>query len=96
MIPTAKEFSKNYTKLRSAVALKDLSDFAIKFASLHIEAALEAVKNNINLKIENDCYGTTFSKSFGSTEREQGFSSHTSVSVNTDSILNTYPLSNIK
>ena len=40
-IPTAEELSKKYTRLRSAVALKDLSDFAIEFAKLHVEAALK-------------------------------------------------------
>ncbi len=44
-IPTAEELSKKYTRLRSAVALKDLSDFAIEFAKLHVEAALEEAKN---------------------------------------------------
>ena len=41
-IPTAEELSKKYTRLRSAVALKDLSDFAIEFAKLHVEAAIKA------------------------------------------------------
>ena len=40
---TAEELSKNYTRLRSATALKDLSDFAIEFAKLHVEATLKAV-----------------------------------------------------
>ena len=38
-ILTAEELSKKYTRLRSAVALKDLSEFAIDFAKLHVEAA---------------------------------------------------------
>ena len=44
-IPTAEELSEKYTRLRSAVALKDLSDFAIEFAKLHVEAALKEAKN---------------------------------------------------
>lgn len=36
-IPTAEEFSKNYSRLRSAMALKDLSEFAIEFTKLHVE-----------------------------------------------------------
>ena len=40
-IPTAEELSKKYTRLRSALALKDLSEFAIEFAKLHVEAALK-------------------------------------------------------
>ncbi len=46
-IPTAEEFSKNFTRLRSAVALKDLSDFAIEFAKLHVEAALKEALESI-------------------------------------------------
>lgn len=45
-IPTAEEFSKNYSRLRSAMALKDLSDFAIEFAKLHVEAALKEASKN--------------------------------------------------
>lgn len=40
-IPIAEELSKKYTRLRSTVALKDLSDFAIEFAKLHVEAAIK-------------------------------------------------------
>ena len=46
-IPTAEELSEKYTRLRSAVALKDLSDFAIEFAKLHVEAALKEAKNSL-------------------------------------------------
>ena len=46
-IPTAEELSKKYTRLRSALALKDLSEFAIEFAKLHVEAALEEAKNSL-------------------------------------------------
>ena len=46
-IPTVEELSKKYTRLRSALALKDLSEFAIEFAKLHVEAALEEAKNSL-------------------------------------------------
>jgi hypothetical protein len=39
---TAEEFSKKYTRLRSAAALKDLSDFATDFAKYHLEQAEKA------------------------------------------------------
>lgn len=45
IIPTAEELSKKYTRLRSAVALKDLSDFAIEFAKLHLAAQANAIYN---------------------------------------------------
>lgn len=54
---TAEELSKNYTRLRSAVALKDLSDFAIEFAKLHVEAALKAASEKALLgNTENGVY----------------------------------------
>ena len=57
-IPTAKELSEKYTRLRSAVALKDLSDFAIEFAKLHVEAALQKAYENADLEYYGDevCY----------------------------------------
>ena len=68
---TAEELSKNYTRLRSATALKDLSDFAIEFAKLHVEAALNKVMEEVSI----DDFTQT---------------------VNLNSILNAYPLENIK
>ena len=73
-IPTAEELSKKYTRLRSAVALKDLSDFAIEFAKLHVEAALEEANRKVIVTYYYD----------------EG------IRVNKDSILNAYPLTNIK
>ena len=52
-IPTAEELSKKYTRLRSAVALKDLSDFAIEFAKLHVTKALTSAHINMQLPIED-------------------------------------------
>ena len=50
-IPTAEEFSKKFTNLRSAVALKDLSDFATEAVRGSIEEkstiVLNAVKNKL-------------------------------------------------
>ena len=68
---TAEELSKNHTRLRSATALKDLSDFAIEFAKLHVEAALNKVMEEVSI----DDFTQT---------------------VNLNSILNAYPLENIK
>jgi len=49
---TAEELSKNYTRLRSSVALKDLSDFAIEFAKLHVIKALKAASEQIEFDEE--------------------------------------------
>ena len=47
---TAEELSKNHTRLRSATALKDLSDFAIEFAKLHVEAALKEASEKAEIE----------------------------------------------
>ena len=80
-IPTAEELSKKYTRLRSAVALKDLSDFAIEFAKLHVEAALKEASKKA--KCCDDAIvdlGHTITEAY----------------VEENSILNAYPLTNIK
>ena len=88
-IPTAEELSKKYTRLRSAVALKDLSDFAIEFAKLHVEAALEEASEKALLRFEN----------YEGTWEEQDvyvLDQYTNMKVSKDSILKAYPLTNIK
>ena len=37
-IPTAEEFCKPYTRLRSAMAIHDLTECMIEFTKLHLEA----------------------------------------------------------
>lgn len=87
---TAEELSKNYTRLRSAVALKDLSDFAIEFAKLHVEAALKEAFNNSEMRIsEND---TNEHPSF-TDNYDDGY---VTITISKNSILNSYPLENIK
>jgi len=72
-IPTAEEFSKNFTRLRSALALQDLTDLMISFAALHVQAALKEASKNVVIE------GNSF-------EYE----------LDKNSILNAYPLENIK
>ena len=79
-IPTAEELSKKYTRLTSAVALKDLSDFAIEFAKLHVEA----------------CKEEYLQKAFGRYMNHAFDKNPTRVPIDEDSILNAYPLTNIK
>lgn len=97
---TAEELSKNYTRLRSAVALKDLSDFAIEFAKLHVEAALkEASENAYFITRDHDMYNREYLKYVdidpNDTEGDT-FCYGGSIVINEDSILNAYPLENIK
>ena len=63
-----------------------------KFAKLKCQELLEIVAEKAMIEKDNDCYGKTIVKSTYSTEREQGFSSTTTISVNRDSILNAVDL----
>ncbi len=74
-IPTAEEFSKKYSRLRSSMAISDLTSCMIEFAKFHVEAALKQAS-----------------------KRYLHDETHTSDSPDflKDSILNSYPLENIK
>lgn len=98
---TAEEFYKQkYLEASMSIDVsseKQLSLYMmVEFTKFHVEAALKLAAEEAKLNLENDCYGNSVAKNFSSTEREQGFSSHTSVFVNKESIINAYPLSNIK
>ena len=91
-ILTAEELSKKYTRLRSAVALKDLSEFAIDFAKLHVEAALKQASENVifDTKIHSEYQG--------SLGNEEGllYKDVEVNSINKNSILDAYSLNLIK
>lgn len=85
-ILTAEELSKKYTRLRSAVALKDLSEFAIDFAKLHVQEALkQASEKSLMKDVNEDCHY----------EDEEGNFPEIYF-IDKDSILNAYDLNNIK
>jgi len=48
-IISAEELSKKYTRLRSAVALKDLTDFAVEFTKLHVQQALKQASEKVQI-----------------------------------------------
>ena len=75
MIQTAEEFLKKYELGNTGkIDIEDAKEAIIEFAKLHVEAALKAASEDVEL----ETYG-----SFGN-------------SVNKESILNAYPLTNIK
>lgn len=90
-IPTAKEFIENYIKENND-SYVDVEDALIEFAKLHVEAALKAASKSS--KVRKD----TYVMGRGTTEVEQMFnySNGTSHYVDQVSILNSYPLENIK
>lgn len=94
-IPTAEEFSKNYTRLRSSVALKDLSDFAINFAALHVQAALKEASEKVKLRIIPNNENTYFEKEIKVSNFENNEQTIW-VEIEKPLILNAYSLKNIK
>lgn len=74
-IPTAEEFCKNYTRLRSAMAIQDLIECMNEYAKLHVKAALEAAAENVCMEHEE-----------GSVINPEG-----DWYINKKSILNSYP-----
>ena len=63
-----------------------------EYAKLKCQELLEIVAKKAMIETDNDCYGKMTVKSTYSTEREQGFSSTTTISVDKDSILNAVDL----
>jgi len=63
-----------------------------EYAKLKCQELLEIVVDNAMIETNNDCYGKKVVKSTSFTEREQGFSSTTFISVDKDSIFNSVDL----
>lgn len=63
-----------------------------EYARIKCQELLEIMTEKAMIETDNDCYGKMVVKSTYSTEREQGFSSTTTISVNRDSILNAVDL----
>ena len=85
-IPTAEEFSKDYSRLRSAMAVSDLTSCMIEFAKLHVEATLKAASEKvIMLDTNEDCH----------IEDDEGNCPDFYV-IDKTSILEAYPLDQIK
>lgn len=86
--PTAEEFIKEGVEgcpLRDIINNlndEEIIEIMIDFAKLHVKLALEAAANNADLYPNSNCYG------------EGGYCTNTR--VDKDSILNAYPLENIK
>ncbi len=87
-IPTAEEFYKQTTGC--VMNHRDIKIAMIEFAKLHVEAALKEAYNNSEMRVsEND---TNEIPSF-TDNYDDGY---VTITVSKDSILNAYPLKNIK
>lgn len=75
-IPTAEEFCRNYTRLRSAMAIQDLTECMNEYAKLHVKAALKAAAKDAEIDLNGCC-------------EEEEF--ECSATVDKNSILNAYP-----
>jgi len=94
-IPTAKEFlivGKYKDSLGNLLMYAPQAQTAmIQFAKLHVEAALKAASENVRLEIDNPITKEIMQKIYSGEIKEYKISS-----VNKDSILNAYPLEQIK
>lgn len=88
-IPTAEDFLNQKQETVSHFEF-DIRDVMIEFAKLHVEAALKATSNNVEVTTVGDG-----SSSF-SINGEPLFSVNGSPLFSTTSIINSYPLENIK
>lgn len=98
-IPTAKEFcEKKFKEINPATSWIDFNkEVMIEFAKLHVEAALKEASENVKL-IEYGC------SDFRVTDEDAPnpyfisgyFGEDSQIKISEDSILNSYPLENIK
>ena len=92
-IPTAEEFineNGGFLKYSSAQEFVECQSLMIEFAKLHVEVALEEAYNNSEMRVsEND---TNEIPSF-TDNYDDGY---VTITVSKKSILNAYPLENIK
>ena len=91
MAPTAEEFlRKNIDYVLEKDCKEDVENAMIEFAKLHVEAALKAASEKARLLVDGKL--TYFSRYIVD---EGNHDSETEIDVSTDSILNSYPISNI-
>ena len=89
-IPTARIFLQNLIEENNYDSNIDIEDAMIEFAKLHVEAALKEAYLNSEMRVsEND---TNEFQSF-TDNYDDGY---VTITVSKDSILNAYPLNNIK
>lgn len=80
-IPTAREIFKKYSNKANRVQDMNFNEMMIEFAKLHVEACKKEIKNRIYMDENYICMDETINCMFLSDK---------------DSILNAYPLENIK
>ena len=104
-LPTANDIlSKKFNELRSSFTLKDVEECMIEFAKLHCEAQQEAILEKVKLK--HDYHDDVYDSNYCDKVEAEFCSLRTDgdgvpyaadlINVNKDSILNAYPLKNIK
>jgi hypothetical protein len=90
-IPTAEEIlSKKFSELKSSFDLNDIKDCMIEFAKLHVEQALKEASESRCIKMHDKIW---FAQSL---EPGTKILDRVNITVDKDSILNSYPLENIK
>ncbi len=93
-VPTAEEFIENdYYHLHldtDSICLASIHDAMIEFAKLHVEAALKEASESRCIKMHDKIW---FAQSL---EPGTKILDRVNITVDKDSILNSYPLENIK
>ncbi len=90
-IPTAEEFLKEYELGNTGkIDIEDTKEAIIEFAKLHVEAALKAASENAYVEYIDLDTNEIFDYTDVITDDNVG------AYVNKNSILNSYPLTNIK
>jgi hypothetical protein len=96
MIPTAEEFLKNKPFMRSDLQCETNYQLMIEFAKLHVEAALKAILENVKVKMIDNCSDhTPYRGECGKCGSYHNYKI-ASEEVDEESIINAYPLTNIK
>jgi hypothetical protein len=101
-VPTAEEVFKEYHGFEADHSSSDIIDLMIEFAKIHVEAALKEASEKAkvqgysydyesNSRTDLDVYGAEMNVD-GVTDCDTGLY----VSTNKESILNAYPIENIK
>jgi hypothetical protein len=104
-LPSAKDFiqSKMKTPASKYFTLEEMEMVAKEFAKLHVEAALNSASNNalVHQKCNHYQYGKLMwedksDEIYVTVRNDDSYDEHHSMSVDSDSIINAYPLTNIK
>jgi len=100
-IPTATELIRNkFPRHDGIFVLKNIEEFMIEFARFHVERALQTASRNATMKVEypDECYqdSNEYGQSFICAHEVEHNGENGNISIEKESILNSYPLDQIE